>query len=110
MVVDNKKCGEEEVKYACSRDGFIKKVSKKIKEKDCGEALGINLVKKRDLNVFMKHLERISEVDYYEKAIEDMIEADNVKIAPVSIGKLFCEEIDFLRDLEDVKSHLNGVR
>lgn len=106
VLVDDKKCGAEEVKYSTDSDGYIKKISKEVVPGE-GEALGINLIKKEILPVFKKHLTLIKDNDYFEKAIENMIIQDNIKILPVNTRGLFCEEIDFIKDLKEVQKYLS---
>lgn len=102
VLVDDKKCSEEEVKFITSQDGYIKRISKQVDPAE-GEALGINFMKKNDLVAFKKHLNLVDKQDYFEKAIEAMIIKDNVKILPVNTDGLFCHEIDFIEDLNIVK-------
>ena len=105
VLVDNKKCGAEEVKYNTDSEGYIKNISKEVSPAE-GEALGINLVKRKDLTIFKKHLALIDSQDYFEKAIEDMIKQETIKFLPVNVDGLFCHEIDFPEDLEYVRNFL----
>lgn len=105
VLVDNKKCGGEEVKYNTDSKGYIRSISKEISSPQ-GEALGINLVKRKDLPVLKNHLALITDQDYFEKAIENMVIQDNVKIRAVSSDGLFCHEVDFPEDLEYVRQYL----
>jgi len=105
VLVDQKKCSDEEVRYDLDDQGYIKNISKVV-EKGVGEALGINFIKKEDFSTFKKHLDLINDNDYFEKALENMIRADGVKVLPVSVGDLFCQEIDFPSDLENVQKYL----
>jgi choline kinase len=104
VLVDNKKCGAEEVKYNTDSEGYIRYISKEVCSAE-GEALGINLIKRKDLPVLKKHLALITDQDYFEKAIENMISQDNVKIRPVNSDGLFCHEVDFKEDLEYVRKY-----
>lgn len=104
-IVDNKKCGDEEIKYTCDRQGLINSLSKS-KRKAEGEALGINLIKKSDLSIFRDELKRVSDQDYFEKALENLVMQKKLKLKPVNIGNNFCREIDFPQDLEVVKDYL----
>ena len=106
VLVDNKKCGAEEVKYNSDSNGFIMGISKEVVSAE-GEALGINVVRRRELEIFKKHLTLVDRQDYFEKAIENMIRQDGVKILPVNTDGLFCHEIDFLEDLENVRQYLS---
>jgi len=105
VLVDNKKCGAEEVKYSTDSEGYIKSISKEVFPGE-GEALGINLVKRKDLPTLKKHLVLIDSQDYFEKAIEDMISQDNIRILAINVNGLFCHEVDFPEDLEYVRAYL----
>lgn len=105
VLVDNKRCGEEEVKYDVERGGDISLLSKEIKNAK-GEALGINLVLEKDVPIFIKNLEKVESQDYFERAIENMIINEGVKFVPVNTNGLFCQEIDFPEDLETVQRYL----
>jgi choline kinase len=105
VLVDNKKCGAEEVKYSTDSEGYIKNISKELFPA-MGEALGINLVKRKELALLKRHLAFIDSQDYFEKAIENMIKQENIKFLSVNVDWLFCHEIDFLEDLEYVRNFL----
>ncbi|GAJ10625.1 unnamed protein product, partial [marine sediment metagenome] len=104
-LVDNKECGEEEIKYSLDKQGYIKGLSKQVKEAK-GEALGINSIKKEDLELFKKELENVNNNDYFEKAFENLTLNNKIKLMPVNIGRLFCHEIDFPEDLKKVKKYI----
>lgn len=106
-LVDNKKCGNEEVKYNLNQHGFVKQLSKSINDPK-GEALGINLIKKKDLDYFRSELEKVNDNDYFEKALENLTLNNKIKLVPISIGNLFCSEIDFPEDLDFVKKYVLG--
>lgn len=105
VLVDNKRCGEEEVKYDVERGGDISLLSKEIKNAK-GEALGINLVLEKDVPIFINNLEKVESQDYFERAIENMIINEGVKFVPVNTNGLFCQEIDFPEDIETVQRYL----
>ncbi len=109
LLVDNKRCGEEEVKYDIESDGYISLISKEIKNAK-GEALGINLVLEEDVPFFIKNLEKVENQDYFEKAIEKLIINEGVKFIPVNTNGLFCQEIDFPQDLETVQRYLKQTQ
>ena len=104
MCVNNFKVGEEEVKYSLDNDGFIKEISKKVKDAK-GEAVGINFVSSKDVNTLIARLEECADNDYFERGIELAIEKDNLKIQPFDISAFRCVEIDFKEDLDNV-NHL----
>lgn len=109
ILVDNKKCGKEEVKYNVDALGNISSISKEIKDAK-GEALGINLCIEDDLPLLIHHLMHIDDHDYFEKAIENMISKNCTSFIPVNTGNLFCQEIDFLSDLKSVRNYLQSTK
>lgn len=106
VLVDNKKCRDEEVRYSTCELGYINAISKQVKQPE-GEALGINFVIKEDLPLLTRHLEQIKDNDYFEKAMENMIQQDEAKFLPINTEGLFCHEIDFVEDLEEVRRYLS---
>ncbi len=109
ILVDHKKCGEEEVKYCLSKDGFITEISKSVKT-PLGESLGVNFIEKKHLQKFRDSLSEIDDNDYFEKAVELMIKNNDVKFLPTDIGNCYCSEIDFPEDLEKVKQYINNLK
>lgn len=105
VTVDAKDCGDEEVKYTLDGKGAIARLSKEVVGGQ-GEALGINIVKRRDLAAFKNRLGAAGERDYFEKAIEKMIQSDRVKVMPIPVGAFFCDEIDFEEDLQNVRRYI----
>ena len=101
MAVNNEEVGEEEMKYTLDEEGYIKEISKKA-SKGLGEAIGINFFAKKDVSIFVNRLEACAANDYFEKAIEEAINKDNVKVKAVNISKYNCLEVDFKEDLEQV--------
>lgn len=96
ICVDQKSCGEEEVKYTLSSDGYISEISKEVKEAK-GEAVGINLIRRQDLPAFTEALRECDDNDYFEKGIEIIIQK-GVKALPVDISTNKCIEVDFEED------------
>jgi len=109
VLVDDKRCGPEEVKYRTDGRGFITEISKQVAEPE-GEALGINLVSRADLDSLRRHLELVGDNDYFEKAIENYIIQDKGRFRAVPSGGLFCHEVDFPEDLERVRAYLSTSR
>ena len=109
VFVDNKRCGEEEVKYDIDKSGDISLISKEVKNAK-GEALGINLVLEKDIPFLIKNLEQVAEQDYFEKAVENIIINERTKFTPVDSNGLFCQEIDFPEDLETVQRYLKQTQ
>jgi len=104
-LVDRKKCGPEEIKYNVNDKGYIKEISKNVPNAE-GEAVGINLIKEKDLAKFRNELLRVDNNDYFEKALENLTLDNKIKLRPIYIGNFFCQEIDFPEDLEKVQNHL----
>ena len=104
-IVNIKRCGEEESKYAINEDGFIKQISKSLNDHQ-GEALGITLIRKKDLNIFRNELQSITDHDFIDKAFDNLIRSSTFRLMPVYVGNLFCHEIDYKSDVEIVKDYL----
>lgn len=106
VFVKRGRCGAEEVKYSVDRDGAILNISKTVSNA-LGEAVGINLIKKKDLTTFIACLSECTPADFFERAIELAIER-GVSFLPVDIGDDFCVEVDFEEDLQKVKEYFSS--
>ena len=93
--------GDEEVKYTLDSSGYIKEISKTVKN-GLGEAVGINFISSKDINFLIKRLEECENNDYFERGIEMAIQQDQIKVYAVDISRYKCMEVDFLEDLESV--------
>lgn len=102
VAVNTEKVGDEEVKYTKNSDGTVKEISKEVKN-GLGEAVGINLLKSKDLNIFKSCLKKCSNVDYFEKGLEYAIDS-GMKLYPVCVNGLDCIEVDFVEDLQKAVS------
>lgn len=102
VFVNNNEVNEEEVKYTVDNDGYIKNISKSVKN-GLGEAVGINFIKKEYINLFVRCLRNCEDSDYFEKGIELSIQK-GVKFIPLDIKDKFCIEVDFEEDLESARS------
>jgi len=98
VMADNRHSRKEEIKYSIGDDGFIKEVSKNVKN-SLGELIGINLVKEHTLPAFISNLEKSADLDYFDKAIQKTIE-EGFKFIPLNIGNRFSIEIDYPHELE----------
>lgn len=103
ICVDNKKVGEEEVKYNLTSDGYIKRLSKNIPY-GLGEAVGINYVKKETLPVLRESLRECEDQDYFEEGIQKSIKKGE-KFKALNIQDNFCIEVDFPEDLEKAREY-----
>ncbi|HVM62396.1 MAG TPA: phosphocholine cytidylyltransferase family protein [Verrucomicrobiae bacterium] len=97
MAVNKSRVGEEEIKYRTRANGAISEVSKQVVNGE-GEAVGVNLIKARDLELFKKCLRAVNDGDYFERALELAI-GRGLKLYPVDISRFDCLEVDFPDDL-----------
>jgi len=104
MLVNTNSVGQEEVKYNINKDGTINEVSKRIQD-GLGEAVGINKISRIHLEQFKYQLGKCDNNDYFEYAIELLIN-QNIKIYPMDISDSFCCEIDTQYDLNFVNEYL----
>lgn len=105
MAVDTSSVGEEEVKYSLDEQGRIRRVSKTVAD-PVGEAVGINLVRRRDMDLLINGLEQCDKNDYFERGVELAIE-QGMRVMPVDVSDLVCKEIDFEEDLAAVNEMLS---
>ena len=105
MAVNTASVGEEEVKYALDENGLIYEVSKTVAMPK-GEAVGINLVKREDVELLIQGLEKCDKNDYFERGVELAIE-QGLRMIPVDVSDLICKEIDFEEDLAQINEILS---
>ncbi|WP_457611342.1 phosphocholine cytidylyltransferase family protein [Lutibacter sp.] len=98
IAVNTMSVAEEEVKYTL-KENVVYKLSKEV-ENGLGEAVGINFISSKDLDIFISQLEKCDDNDYFEKGLEMAIEENNLKIKAIDISKFNCIEIDFKEDLK----------
>lgn len=109
ICVDEKKLGDEEVKYTLNEKGYINKISKSVKN-GIGEAVGINFIKKQNIPLFISCLENCEDLDYFEKAIETII-TKGIEFLPLNINNNFCIEVDFKEDLNEARKYITrGIK
>jgi len=96
MVVNSEKCGAEEVKYNADSEGIIKKISKELSNGQ-GEALGVNIVRGKNVADLVKALRQCSDSDYFEAGIQLTINTGTI-FKVQSVGNNNCIEIDFPED------------
>lgn len=107
-LVDNKKCSDEEIRYTLNEIGGIHELSKQVKGICGGEAVGINLVKKKDIKLFIEELEKVAAKDYFEKALENLTLSKKLHLKPIHIKEFYVKEIDFPEDLAEVRKYLDS--
>ncbi len=98
ILVNTAECGEEEIKYVADDDGNVKQISKQLTGAD-GEALGLNLIKRDSLGKFVEALRRSNDHDYFERAVQDIID-QGVVFKRLSVSGRKCIEVDFEEDWE----------
>ncbi len=98
VTVNTSKVSDEEVKYTTSAEGYIKELSKTVKN-GLGEAVGINYISSADKAVLQRELAKVGDQDYFERGIELAIEKFGLLVEPVDISDLYAVEIDFAEDL-----------
>lgn len=107
MAVEFKECGREEVKVVVDPDGFITRVSKTIK--GVGEAVGINKLSRDSFQTFREALRKCDSGDYFERAVEMVIEKGH-KFKAIDVGQGSCIEVDFPEDLATAWKLFSGDR
>ncbi len=105
-LVDKKNCGSEDVKYNLDSEGFIRNISKSVKN-PVGEALGIFFIKKDDPKVLKKELNHLTNNDYFSKGLENLIGKGKLKLVPVYVGNLFCQEFDNKAEFKTIVKFVN---
>ena len=99
VTVNTSSVSDEEVKYTTTAEGYIKELSKSVKNA-LGEAVGINYVSSRDKATLIRQLNRVGAQDYFERGIELAIEQNGMLVEPLDISDLYAVEVDFAEDLE----------
>jgi len=105
VAVISSRVSEEEVKFSVDARGCVDAISKIVPD-PLGEAIGINLIRARDLALFKRCLRRCDDNDYFERAMEFGL-AEGLVLRPVDVTEFPCIEIDFAEDLKRAKTILN---
>ena len=106
MAVVRCAVAEEEVKFSLCAEGRIASVSKSVAE-PAGEAIGINLIRRRDLALVKAGLERCEPMDYFERGFEYAID-QGLRLAAIDVTALPCIEIDCIDDLNRAKEMIGS--
>jgi choline kinase len=99
ICVNTSTTADEEVKYTVDEKGFIKELSKTVKNA-LGEAVGINFISAYEKEQVITQLELCEDQDYFERGLELAIEKNGIQLEPVDISDLFAVEVDFQADLD----------
>lgn len=105
VAVNNARTAEEEVKYTLNEAGYINRISKQVSGA-LGEALGINYIPAALVPAFCEKLAAVNDNDYFERAMELLIEERGNVFRAVDVADALCMEIDFAADLERVNDLL----
>lgn len=98
IAVNTASVAVEEVKYTL-KNGCVEALSKEV-ENGLGEAVGINFISNVDLDLFIKHLEKCDDNDYFERGLETAIAEEGLRLKVVDISDYNCVEVDFQEDLQ----------
>lgn len=105
FMVNFESTADEEVKYRINDKGAICELSKQVIDAH-GEAVGVNFISSRDLEIVKRELRNVNDMDYFEKAFENLIIRGELLVSPLGIKDDFVKEIDFPEDLRVVKNYL----
>lgn len=105
-LVNQVECIDEEMRYDINEKGLITRLSKSLRQHK-GEALGIHLLKKKDLKSIINELKIIKNIEFDSKAFDNLIRKGKLKLKPIYVQSFFCKDIDFEKDLEEVKQHIS---
>ncbi|WP_035857837.1 NTP transferase domain-containing protein [Cryptosporangium arvum] len=99
ICVNTESVADEEVKYTLDGDGFVKDLSKQVREGALGEAIGINYVAADDKATLIEHLDAADDQDYFERGVETSIADAGSRFRAVDISRFGVVEVDFDADL-----------
>ncbi|MBX3088039.1 MAG: phosphocholine cytidylyltransferase family protein [Cryobacterium sp.] len=98
VSVNTAKVSDEEVKYTTDAHGYIRELSKSVKN-GLGEAVGINYISRDAKAALVRQLARVNDQDYFERGLELAVAEDRLQLEPLDISDLYAVEIDFAEDL-----------
>ncbi|MBX3116679.1 MAG: phosphocholine cytidylyltransferase family protein [Cryobacterium sp.] len=98
VSVNTAKVSDEEVKYTTDVNGYIRELSKSVKN-GLGEAVGINYISRDAKAALVRQLARVNDQDYFERGLELAVAEDRLQLEPLDISDLYAVEIDFAEDL-----------
>lgn len=108
VAVNSARVAEEEIKYSLNEQGYIDRISKQNHMAQ-GEAVGINLVTAEWLPAFCEKLKQVEDQDYFERAMELLIQDRGNVFKPVDISDLGAIEVDFEADLEQARELVKAL-
>lgn len=108
VAVNNSRVSDEEVKYTLNDENYIAEISKQVSA-PLGEALGINLIRQPYIKDFIRRLDSVEYSDYFEKAMEQLIEQAGNVFKAIDVSDLPCIEVDFEADLAEAVAMLGKL-
>ncbi|SHN36501.1 NTP transferase domain-containing protein [Cryptosporangium aurantiacum] len=99
ICVNTDSVADEEVKYTLDGDGYVKDLSKQVRDGALGEAVGINYVADADKATLITHLDACDDQDYFERGVETAIADTGSRFRAVDISRFGVVEVDFDADL-----------
>lgn len=100
LAVQTVSVAEEEVKFVRDGRGRVTHLSKEVPTNDAeGESVGVNAVSSAAKQTLIDCLERCTDQDYFEKAIELAIQRHGTEVLAVDITDLYAVEVDTADDL-----------
>lgn len=105
LVVDNKPCGEEEMKYLMDSDQHVVRIDKQISSKEAhGEFIGLAKFSARSKTRITHHAKQLlmegKVNEYFEAALQRVIDEKSFQAQTVPVNGRIWNEIDFEADLE----------
>lgn len=110
LPVEYGKCNEEAMKIR-SKNGKIVQITKQMPVDEAeGEFIGMAAFKKEVLVVLKEKTKQLMKekdfMDYFEGAIQRLIDEENFRIQAVSTNGAFWAEIDFMEDYEEAAKRI----
>lgn len=99
ICVNTESVADEEVKYTLDGEGYVKDLSKQVRDGALGEAVGINYVAEADKATLITHLDACDDQDYFERGVETAIAEAGSRFRAVDISRFGVVEVDFDADL-----------
>ncbi len=98
IVVNEADTADEEVKYVLNEAGQISRIGKQL-DGARGEAVGINFVSSEHRDALTEALRQVGDQDYFEAAIQMIIDEGKASFEPVVIALEEAIEVDTGQDL-----------
>lgn len=99
---------DDDVKFKVNPEfGAITELSKQMTKAEAAGCLpGIVKIAAKEVPALRDSLEAMAPKAYFIDGMNHLIQTHGVQIKPVDIGELFCHDIDYKQDLEEVIAHV----